>query len=90
MLDLMVKNILAKNGIEFLAVLLGISGSMYIDDRRESVTIDKQIHSSLNSLKGELITNIEYLQRFEESILKRMYLFEIALNPGTLMFLSIS
>ena len=90
MLDLMVKNILAKNGIEFLAVLLGISGSMYIDDRRESVTIDKQIHSSLNSLKGELITNIEYLQRFEESILKGMYLFEIALNPGTLMFLSIS
>jgi len=63
---------------------------MYIDDKRESVTIDKQIHSSLNSLKSELITNVEYLQRFEESILKRMYLFEIALNPGTLMFLSIS
>ena len=84
------KSILAKNGIEFLAVLLGISGSMYIDDKRESVTIDKQIHSSLNSLKSELITNVEYLQRFEESILKRMYLFEIALNPGTLMFLSIS
>jgi len=90
MLDLMVKNILAKNGIEFLAVLLGISGSMYIDDRIESVTIDKQIHSSLNSLKSELITNVEYLQRFKESISKRMYLFEIALNPGTLMFLSIS
>ena len=90
MLDLMGKNILAKNGIEFLAVLLGISGSMYIDDKRESVTIDKQIHSSLNSLKSELITNVEYLQRFKESISKRMYLFEIALNPGTLMFLSIS
>ena len=84
------KNILAKGGIEFLAVLLGISGSMYIDDRREDAAIDKQIHSSLHSLKGELITNVEYLKEFEESISKRMYLFEIALNPDTLMLLSSS
>ena len=88
LLDLVMKNILAKGGIEFLAVLLGISGSMYIDDRREDAAINKQIHSSLYSLKGELITNVEYLKEFEESISKRMYLFEIALNPDTLMFLS--
>ena len=62
------RNILARGGIEFLAVLLGISGSMYIDDRREDTAIDKQIHSSLYSLKGELITNVEYLKEFEESI----------------------
>ena len=78
LLDLVMKNILAKGGIEFLAVLLGISGSMYIDDRREDAAIEKQIHSSLYSLKGELITNVEYLKEFEESISKRMYLFEIA------------
>ena len=27
------KNILARGGIEFLAVLLGISGSLWLDDR---------------------------------------------------------
>ena len=27
------KNVLARGGIEFLAVLLGISGSLWLDDR---------------------------------------------------------
>ena len=28
------KNLLARGGIEFLAVLLGISGSLWVDDYR--------------------------------------------------------
>jgi len=82
------KNILAKGGIEFLAVLLGISGSMYIDERREVLAIDKQIYSSLHSLKGELETNIDYLEGFKKTIDNRMYQFEIALNPDTLTYLT--
>ena len=30
------KNILARGGIEFLAVLLGISGSLWIDGNQEN------------------------------------------------------
>ena len=37
------KNILTRGGIEFLAVLLGISGSMYIDERREDIALNSVI-----------------------------------------------
>ena len=36
------KNILARGGIEFVAVLLGISGSLWIDN-------NKKFHSTINS-----------------------------------------
>ena len=36
------KNVLARGGIEFLAVLLGISGSLWIDDYSEKKELDKQ------------------------------------------------
>ena len=38
------KNILARGGIEFLAVLLGISGSLWIDNYSK----EKEIYISLN------------------------------------------
>ena len=39
------KNILARGGIEFLAVLLGISGSLWIDDySEEKEFINKYSH----------------------------------------------
>jgi hypothetical protein len=48
------KNILARGGIEFLAVLLGISGSLWVDDYRiELVNNEKTIYT-LESLKNEL------------------------------------
>lgn len=37
------KNILARGGIEFLAVLLGISLSLWIDKRNDNAKMDKQI-----------------------------------------------
>ena len=37
------KNILARGGIEFLAVLLGISLSLWIDERSDNAKMDKQI-----------------------------------------------
>ena len=37
------KNILARGGIEFLAVLLGISLSLWIDESNDNAKMDKQI-----------------------------------------------
>jgi hypothetical protein len=82
------KNILTRGGIEFLAVLLGISGSMYIDERREDIALNKQIYDSFHSLKGELQTNVSELVSFEKYINDRMYYFEIALNPDTMTLLT--
>ena len=36
------KNILARGGIEFLAVLLGITGSLYIDNNNKVRELDWQ------------------------------------------------
>ena len=49
------KNILARGGIEFIAVLLGISGSLWIDKNQElrqkneyEVTLLNSIYSDIN------------------------------------------
>ena len=51
------KNVLARGGIEFLAVLLGISGSLWIDDYSEKKELDKQVFASLHALKDDLKAN---------------------------------
>ena len=55
------KSILARGGVEFLAVFLGIGLSLWIDDYRDGVNIKKEIKSSLNALTIELTDNIETL-----------------------------
>ena len=82
------KDIFARGGIEFLAVLLGISGSMYIDERRDDIALDKQIYDSFHSLKGELQTNVNELIGFQKYIDNRMDYFEVALNPDTMTLLT--
>ena len=41
------KNLFARGGIEFLAVLLGISGSLWIENNRESNLENEQIYNTL-------------------------------------------
>ena len=82
------RNLLTRGGIEFLAVLLGISGSMYIDERRDDIALDKQIYDSFHSLKGELQTNVNELVGFQKYIDNRMDYFEVALNPDTMTLLT--
>tara|TARA_Y100000816_G_C25967299_1_gene504754 strand:+ start:82 stop:228 length:147 start_codon:yes stop_codon:yes gene_type:complete len=47
------KKILTRGGIEFLAVLLGITGSLFIEDKNNERELSAQISSSLHALKGE-------------------------------------
>ena len=83
------KNILARGGIEFLAVLLGISGSLWIDDYSETKELHKQIFSSLHALKAELEANEELLAKSLLSFENKLPSFKIILNPDTLPTLSI-
>ena len=62
------KNILAKGGVEFLAVFLGIGLSLWVDDYRDSVNIKKEIKSSLYALEIEITDNVKTLNY----ILKRI------------------
>ena len=56
------KNILARGGIEFLAVLLGITLSLYIDQQIEESAILKTEKSLLSDLQVSLNQDIDYAQ----------------------------
>ena len=64
------KNLFAKGGIEFLAVLLGISGSLWMENNRQIKLEDEQIYNTLYSLKEELVTLNEYSDRYKSKILR--------------------
>ena len=56
------RNILARGGIEFLAVLLGISGSLWIDDsstNRNDRTQEYEAYSRLSNAMEKDIINIK-------------------------------
>ena len=64
------KNLFARGGIEFLAVLLGISGSLWMENNRQVKLEDEQIYNTLYSLKEELVTLNEYSKRYKNKILR--------------------
>ena len=64
------KNILARGGIEFLAVLLGISGSLYIDDLQKQNDMKNQISKSMHALVGELNSNNQQLSNLENKLVR--------------------
>ena len=74
------KNILARGGIEFIAVFLGIVLSLWVDDYRYSANVRKNKYNSLDALVLEMtdnketlsyiITNIEYNDKFTDRLLE--------------------
>ena len=73
------KNILARGGVEFLAVFLGIALSLWVDDYRENINIKKDVRNSLNAIALELgenketlsyiIKNIKFNDKFSDRLL---------------------
>ena len=55
-------NILARGGVEFLAVLLGITLSLYIDQQIEESSMVKNEKSLLSDLQVSLNQDIDYAQ----------------------------
>ena len=74
------KNILARGGIEFLAVLLGITGSLWIDKNQRQSDIEEErtmVHEIINNEITQIIDYTEErLQYYEEQNKKIDYLFD--------------
>tara|TARA_B100000029_G_scaffold137241_1_gene132057 strand:+ start:72 stop:743 length:672 start_codon:yes stop_codon:yes gene_type:complete len=57
------KKILARGGVELIAVVLGITLSLWVDDKRELSIIKKNNVKTLKSIKNEVRLRINYIER---------------------------
>ena len=78
------KNILARGGIEFLAVLLGITLSLWIDKTSKQSELNHQIINSLSALSVELEVKISDLERQSERFKKSIEIIEKTLTHENL------
>jgi hypothetical protein len=62
------KNILARGGIEFLAVLFGITISLWVEDWRENKDIQIKIAEDYINIKQEVEIDIENIENIILSI----------------------
>ena len=74
------KNILARGGIEFLAVLLGITLSLYIDQQIEESAIVKNEKSLLSDLQVSLNQDIDYAHKVLKDMRGSIDAQEILIN----------
>jgi hypothetical protein len=74
------KNILARGGIEFLAVLLGITLSLYLDQQIEESAILKNEKSLLSDLQVSLNQDIDYAQKVLNDMRRSIDAQEILIN----------
>jgi len=82
------KNLLARGGIEFVAVLLGITGSLLIDEKKNDQELINQVNSSLHALRGEMETNIANLEKFKEFFPKALPMLDFVIRADSLEYLS--
>ena len=73
-------NILARGGVEFLAVLLGITLSLYIDQQIEESAIVKNEKSLLSDLQVSLNQDIDYAQKVLKDMRESIDAQEILIN----------
>ena len=74
------KNILSRGGIEFLAVLLGITISLYIDQKIEELAIEKTEKSLLTDLQVSLNQDLDYAQDVLKDMRVSMAAQEVLIN----------
>tara|TARA_B110000438_G_scaffold99609_1_gene98563 strand:+ start:134 stop:802 length:669 start_codon:yes stop_codon:yes gene_type:complete len=82
------KNILARGGIEFIAVLLGISGSLWIDNNKDTKEVNYQIERSLHALKETLKSDSKTLEKYILNFENKIVHFEYIQNNDSVMFSS--
>ena len=73
-------NILARGGVEFLAVLLGITLSLYIDQQIEESSMVKNEKSLLSDLQVSLNQDIDYAQKVLKDMRGSIDAQEILIN----------
>ena len=72
------KNIFARGGIEFLAVLLGISGSLWLDDRSTFTQERKYEIEAYQRLSNALTLDMEGLK--EDAIKNKRMIYVLGLS----------
>lgn len=74
------KNVLARGGIEFLAVLLGISGSLWLDDRSTFNQERKYEIEAYQRLSNALTLDMEGLKEDAEKNERMIYVLGLMIN----------
>jgi len=81
--DNKIKNILARGGIEFIAVLLGITGSLLVDESRQEKEKTKQFQSDIRAIHNELLSdivmidsNLVYNQKMYDDVINLLSIME--------------
>jgi hypothetical protein len=80
------KNILARGGIEFLAVLLGITGSLWIDNNQKESDIELERTKILTSLQMEMNEIKNYCDERKRTWKKDINLVNEFLYPSNGIF----
>ena len=65
------KNILARGGIEFLAVLFGITISLWVEDSRQNSDMQKKIIDDYKNIQEEIALDIENIDRISDLVKNR-------------------
>lgn len=83
------KNILARGGVEFIAVLLGISGSLWIDNNKDAKELNYQIERSLHALSETLKSDKKVLEKYVDiDFRKKIIHFEYIQNDDSVKYSS--
>ena len=80
--------ILARGGVEFIAVLLGISGSLWIDNNKDFRELNYQIERSLHALSETLKSDKTALESYIDNYKKKIVHFEYIQNNDSVKFSS--
>ena len=78
------KNILLRGGIEFLAVLLGITGSFWIDELQENKKLTIEVNQALYSIIQELNEIKNDFNRVLENYEKQIPYYKMAIEAESL------
>ena len=78
------KHLLARGGIEFLAVLLGISGSFWFDELREDKRLNIEVNESLYGITNELNEIRTDLSRVLDEYEKQIPYYKMAIKAKNL------
>lgn len=74
------KNVLARGGIEFLAVLLGISGSLWLDDRSTLTQERKHELEAYQRLSNSLTLDMQGLKEDAKKNERMIYVLGLMIN----------
>ena len=66
------KNILARGGIEFLAVLFGITISLWVEDSRQNSDMQRKIVDDYKNIQEEIALDIENIDRIPDLVKKQI------------------